>query len=130
MAASITLTKYGWDIEALDASQTGYPLRIVAVGTEMPSEIFVYQDDPHTNEEFFSNIAALYEMVDLPTAAEYELLVEPAVPYFRDSEVTLYFPSIQEAETVLEQVQQDIKRLVDDYNRLPFLAEQETITIV
>ena len=128
MAVSLKITRLLTELPTEGYIPTGYPVKFLAEGTDIPSEIFVFKSLGNGKDCIFSNVAALYEMGDLITETYMLENNELDVPYFRVSEVTLVLPSIEVIEEVTLGIQQDAERLVEDYKSLEnFTFDQEIV---
>lgn len=112
-----------------DYIPTGYPVKFVAVGTDMPSEIFVFKDVGNGKDSIFSNVAAFYELGDLLDETYVLTNAELEVPYYRSDEVTLILPTLEEVEEISQKILEDVGRLVEDYNNLSSLDLTQTYVI-
>lgn len=126
--SSVTITRTTPTI-AGDYIPTGYPVKFTAVGTDMPSEIFVFKDVGNGKDSIFSNVAAFYELGDLLTETYVLENAELEVTYYRSDELTLILPTIEEVEEISQKILEDVTRLVEDYNNLSDLDLTETYVI-
>lgn len=117
------------DYTQLSDEPTGFPVKITAVGENMPSEIFVFHAIAGVGMHAFTNVAALYELADLTTLSYAIVDGEISAPYYRANEVNLVLPSVDKVAEVWQEIQADVRRLVKDYNNANVMSETETVII-
>jgi len=100
-----------------DNNIQGYRLVLSAVGTDMPSEVFVCQrrvpsaTDPEYNElpDKFVSLADPVDLEHYPVDAPD---LDNNVPYYRVAEITLVFRTIEELNEVKVMLDADIRDLI------------------
>lgn len=125
MSASINLQIVRGIPQRTPANRVGYPCELTATGTDMPSEIFVYQHQrggaPSEAAVYeFSHVASLPELSYPVDSAN----LEAGTPWMRSSTVEVYHRTVEEMEQFIELVDFATAQLVDAVN-----AEQSTETI-
>jgi hypothetical protein len=137
--ARIKLTKFvgseyrgplGTDHHNLSA----WPLKIVAEGFDIPSEIFVYQvSDPTAREkglnDLFQCIASGVQLEELGTSAPLATSEGQQIPFYRVKEAVLFFDSPEDLEKGWERIKDDVGQLVRTYNSLQTLYGSESVTV-
>jgi hypothetical protein len=128
MAVIIELTQTTAEFPE-NAIPTGYPIRFKAVGTGIPSEIFVFKDIGNGKDAIFSNIASLRELGDLATETYMLQENETYVPYFRTDEVFLILPNPEAVEETTANILEDIKRLIEDYKAFVAMNTNQSFVV-
>ena len=111
----------------------GYRLALVAVGTDMPSEIFVCQrrvpsaTDPAYND-LPDKFISLADPVDLEQYPAGSPDLGGQVPFYRVSEITLVFRTIQELEETKVMLDADIRELVHSLKTMEAATVTEEIS--
>jgi hypothetical protein len=131
-AATIQLVQYVGDpINTPFVNQFSWPLTIVATGTNIDSNIFVYQLAGSSFESIpgdtFSCVASTSQLNELPTSAA--AAKAAATPFYRQSTMTVICRSAAEANYVWEQVQEDVDDLINNYNAAALLVPANVITL-
>ncbi len=101
----------------------GYKLTAAAVGTGMPSEVFVCQHrvpsatDPTYNElpDKFISLADPVDLEHYPAGAPD---LESQIPFYRVAEISLIFRSAQELEETKVLLDEDVNQLLHSLQRM------------
>lgn len=86
----------------------------------MPSKIFVFQrGQRRTNKgEYVDHFINIGSPMDLDNVPEDKPLLKDGIPYYRLSEVTLYFRNLEDLNETKEDISGDILNLVQSYKYL------------
>jgi hypothetical protein len=122
--ASLTAT---YSEPVVRENRTGYRLRIVTTGTDMPSAVFVFHsrftdvdDARDALGDPFSHVATPADLEDFP---EDEPDLENNMPFYRSDTLELDFRSIEVMEGVRDWIRQDLADLAASYNTMADLDE-------
>jgi len=133
--ASIQLTKASSNVLSC-AEKSMWSLSVTAVGTNIVSEVFVYQAVPVTEPvpgDRYQCVASVLELKSLPVVAGFDKLRKRdgiyQTPYYRTATVTFACYSADELDQTWQTIQDQVQRLVDNYNQWQSLQTQETVTI-
>jgi len=114
--ASLKLVRYSG---APDGTQHAWPVTIRAVGTNIASEIFVHRavkaGDPFDGDGF-SCVASAQQMYELPAKRSLVLSSKYQLPFYRSAQLEVLARSQAEADAIWQYVNEDVKRLLDNYN--------------
>lgn len=118
------------------AEQSLWPISVQALGINMPSEIFVYKVVPAQDTlpgDRYQCVASATDLEEMPTASHrVERKAHNGIlscPFYRTSTVTFNCHSAVEAAAFWQDVQDQVQRLVDNYNQWQSMELNETITI-
>jgi len=119
--ATIQLLQYVGDPKTTPfAHQFSWPLTIIATGTNIDNNIFVYQlnggefDPAAPQGDTFSCVASTSQLNELPTSAA--AAQAAGTPYYRQAVMTVICRSAREAAYVWSQVQEDTNDLIANFN--------------
>lgn len=137
MNASIHLTRFDASSDDLpDAIRHAWPLTILATGTSIPSEIFVYhaaQSGPEGYDSFrgdrFEVIASVPQLDEIPKEQPTHGEDGRLIPYYRRSKLELVCRSPEEANRVWQDVQKEVSKLVLNFNATFNLESMESVSI-
>ena len=131
------------------AEQSAWPLTVQALGTGMPSEIFVYQIVPPTDQlpgDRFQCVASVSQLLELPLVARghnEKIVPKPyrvahkkpkkfpefSIPYYRSSTAQFVCHTVIEAQDIWNMIQCATQRLVDNFNMCQTLQNTGTVLI-
>lgn len=131
----LTLRKFvsqEYHVDNPDGSQLiAWPLRVEAVGIDMPSEVFVYQKVPLTDPvpgDLYSCMASVTQLQELPVNAPVETDGTYQLPFYRRSSMEVFCDHPDDVERVWEQLVYRAEQLVKALKQLEFLYNtQEAI---
>lgn len=122
---SIRLIRYSVAADYNDNEHQSYPIKVLAIGTNIPSEIFVYHSgkagDP-IEGDLFEAVASPNQLDEIAKNKP-----EPGTPYYRRQVCEFNARSAQEAEDIWTKIQEDVLELVDNYASQATLAVQAVI---
>ena len=104
-----------------------------------PCNVFVYQMngtglDPNQGDRFMKVATAIdidgYPSYDISIDQDTPITSVKGFPFFRYNKVKLFVDNVEELNDIWTYIKQDIKYLVDDYNRLKNLTASEDSTIL
>ena len=104
-----------------------------------PCNLFVYQAngtglDPNQGDRFMKIATALdidgYPSYDIEVDTTTPITSVEGFPFFRYNKVKLFVDTPEELEDIWKYIQQDVKYLVDDFNRLKNLSTSSEKLIV
>lgn len=112
-----------------------WPLKVTAVASGTPpegvpaleAEIFVYHagiEWAPLDGDVFECVASAPQMTELPKDEP-----APGVPFYRSAELEFYCRSPEEAETLWEDIQHDVIRLVQNWKSLYNLEDTEVVVV-
>jgi hypothetical protein len=137
-AGSIQLTQ-SINCDLSNAERSLWPLSVKAVGTNMPSDIFVYQLVPVTDTlpgDRYQCVASAVNLTELPTVSHLpkkdetkDLKATLACPFYRTDTAIFNCHSLLEAQNLWQQIQDQVQGLVDNYNQWQSLQTQNVIVI-
>lgn len=116
-----------------DNNLQGYHLALTAVGTGMPSEVFVCQrrvasaTDP-TYNELPDKFVSLADPVDLERYPANEPDMDNNMPYYRVAAITLVFRTIEELDEVKVMLDADVRQLIHSLTTMATDTAEETVT--
>jgi hypothetical protein len=124
--------------------KSAWPLTVQALGTGMPSEIFVYQIVPPTNQlpgDRYQCVASVSQLSELPLlagpdtnkapakpklTAKYTKLKNFDIPFYRSASAEFICHTACEAQDLWNMIQCDVQRLVDNFNACQNLVNSPT----
>jgi hypothetical protein len=129
--ASIQLVEFLGAPKAVSGNQFTWPLTIIAIGTSIDSNVFVYQlrgspFDP-IQGDIFSCVASPSQINELPASAS--AAVSMSTPFYRQSTMTVICRSPDEANYIWQQVQADINDLINNFNATTSLVPVNIVNI-
>lgn len=104
-----------------------------------PCNVFVYQMngtglDPNQGDRFMKVATAIdidgYPSYDISIDQDTPITSVKGFPFFRYNKVKLFVDNVEELNDIWTYIKQDIKYLVDDYNRLKNLTASEDSIIL
>lgn len=128
--ASIRLTRLQGpdDLGIPDTLRHAWPITVTAVGTDMPSEIFVFHagqaNDPVVGDQF-ECIASVSQLDEIPKNTPVSS-VTAAIPYYRLSRLELVCRSAEEADRVWNSILLEVQTLIANFNGTLNLQASET----
>ena len=111
-----------------------WPLRVTADSNEtgLSSKIFVYHaemgDDPYQGD-VFECVASIQQMSEIPEDAPGVGEGGNLVPYYRKDVLTFYCRNSEQADSLWEKVQADVRDLLRNHRAMQNLLTSETVTI-
>jgi hypothetical protein len=133
--SKINLTRYAALSHKDDPMKpTGWPLVIKATGVNMPEDIFVFHTmtstDPYYGD-LFECVASVNQLFELPKNMAISATDTPNqnLPYYRTNQIELFLRSPAEVEEVWKSIQDDVERLVWDYNSVYAMQAVETVEV-
>lgn len=118
--AKINLTRYQAEhVEATNNNIQVLPLKVIAEGIDMPSEIFVYQafdNQDIFSEDLFRCVASVHDLYEFPKNNKVSVSDLYQIPYYRTNIAVFFCRSAQELERLWEQIKKDTKDLVNNFN--------------
>jgi hypothetical protein len=118
------------------AEKSVWPLSITALGTNISSEIFVYQMIPVTDTlpgDRFQCVASTQQLSEVPAINHLELHPKCdekfRCPFYRTDTVTFTCYSLTEAQDKWALIQDAVQRLIDNYNQWQNLVTKEVVVI-
>ena len=146
-AATLQLVQSTADVLSR-AEKSAWPLVIRALGTNMPSEIFVYQAVPVSDSvpgDRFQCVASVNQLRELPTLAALKLAKHERerrhehvpvkdfnifeIPFYRSAEADFSCRSEKESLHIWNLIQADAQRLVDNFNQWQNLQVENTVNL-
>jgi aminopeptidase-like protein len=131
MSATIKLKKY----EAVNAEirdRHVWVMKVTAIGTGIPSEVFVYINGPtryqNYNQDTFQCVASTLQLEELPVGLTFTDRIGD-VQFYRRSDAEFVFESPEALEEAWEIIKKDIKILLDNYNASQNLTEVAEVEI-
>jgi hypothetical protein len=112
-----------------------YLLIVKAKGNLMPSEIFVYKDNPGDKEnpysgDVFQAVANPRQIEELPINKPfYDEVNNEYLPFYRRNQIELYFLSLSELDDFWNQLQIECAKLVDNYKIFDDLENNRILKI-
>lgn len=117
-----------------DGSQLiAWPLRVEAIGIDMPSEVFVYQmvssEDPVPGD-VYSCMASVTQLQELPVGARLPTDGSYQIPFYRRSSMEVFCDHPDDVAKVWEYIQVRAAELVKALKQMDFLyaAEEAVVT--
>jgi len=132
MSGTISLTRYQSEYTVTNSGSPMYPLKVLAEGVDMPSEIFVYQlkgnGDPF-NQDVFRCVASVFDLYEFPVQSVIQTTDLLQIPYYRSSIATFYCRSAEELEELWQAIKADTSDLVKNFNASERLLAVDSTTI-
>lgn len=113
-------------VRYVDGRTQGYRFRLEVIeAANIPAEIFVYQRKPGTLPgaapiDEFSNVASPADLEESPVGAP-----GPDAPFFRLTYVELIFRNLDLAEEAIEDLENDIRCLIESLDQMDHFEEEE-----
>lgn len=112
-----------------------WPLVVQATGANIASEIFVYQatakgDAMDAEGDTFSCIASANQMYELPNSRSLTLTDKYQLPFYRTAQLEVFCRSPEEMNEVWSFIQEDVQRLLDNYNITTGPQPNNSVTLV
>lgn len=97
-----------------------YALKVeISEAIGIPDHLFVFQRSPENNEgdcvDTFIQIASPLELEEVPENAPD---LQNSMPYYRSSEVTLWFRTMEDLELAKKKIEEDLQTLVLTYKTI------------
>ena len=124
MNAKIRLTRFALPTDGAKI-RAGWPLSILAEGTDIPSEVFVYKAIPAGSAlagDQFEAVASIPQLYELPRLQGVSVTNKTAIPFYRAAQADFSCRSPEEVEEVWTMILADIEMLVRDWNASANLA--------
>ena len=133
MNAEIKLTRFvSSDASLPDARRQAWPIAILAEGTNIDDNIFVYHvgrpDDPIPGDRF-ECVASPNQMFEIPKNQGVSLTTQTQIPYYRVNVLEYIARSAEEAEDIWTKVQDEVFWLVKNFNSALTLKATQFATV-
>jgi hypothetical protein len=143
--ATITLTESMSETLSI-GEQSSWPVNVTALGAGMPSEIFIFQIVPANDYlpgDRYQCVASVSQLQELPIVSgirdkdregEQESPRRSSrsqfdIPYYRASFLEIVCHSAGEAQELWTRLQDEVQRLVDNYNQWQTMQTVDTVVI-
>lgn len=131
--ASISLVRLGNRVTDLPgATRQAWALTVIAEGSVIPSEIFVYKNIPANAPvpgDVFECIATVSDIYELPAMQGIPLTRIYQIPFYRRAQLDIVCRSEAEMLRIWSEVQCQVAELVANYNASLNLSSIESVTI-
>lgn len=126
----ITITREAVTIADEDAVTHAWPLRVTATTTDsFPAEVFVYHAGMpgQPEQDVFECVASLQQLAELPLERPAEG-ADALIPYYRVSVMEVWCRDALQAQTVWEELKEEIDLLYENWMSAQDLSEIDSYT--